>query len=640
MDSTQSFELPAKFNPTRVAIMKTRISHVLSGCFSVGVLAVALQAGKPPQGGGANPSAAAAQPTTINLSPTGANLLQLGIQVNGPASYPFVFTADPPLTNGLEISAMGEIKGTLTKTDDQATTITVKDSAGKTVASYPVILHAGTAPVIMLGASANPAPTPAPDQPAKTPIVANSIYAGGDTVSGSIQLPTAAKGGTQATCPSTTGTVVTLMRGTEVPVVALTDDNCSFSYQFNTSFKAGDSLVASTGSSNSPATFTVKSQVPPNIFGEELRAIVGYQQAGSSSSSFTQNWFTDFYISRPITLTSERVLDGIDSNGKKIYHVTDNHLRWWGNVRVASFPQDGNQTVAATATGLPAQVGALKLNQLAQGAEFLSGLEWVFYRTPDLRGFSENTLQRFSFGIIAGFGATGFFTSPSNNVQVYQVPAANSPQLPAFQQAYGNVTTPYVAFIQPDTQRFPKEYLAGLRLTTRYLDPSGMPLTTAPAMLAISLGQNQIITADRWTGIVGRFEAFYPLPFANRGPGKVGAFSSLYLFGTAQMRLGGHYKPTPSLVLGPAPTMSPPINAFDSDVTLVTTPNARDEYRIGFGVDLVSLISQLTGGSAKNATGNAAPSKAGNTAPAPAPTPPTTPQPPPPAPNADQPPAN
>jgi hypothetical protein len=653
MNSTQSFDFQAKFNPTRVAIMKTGISHVLSGCFSVGLLAVALQAGRPPQGGETKPAAAAPatpatktqpaaapQPTIINLSPTGANLLQLGVQIKGPASYPFVFAADPALTNGLQISAMGEISGTLTKTDDQATTITVKDSAGKTLASYPVILHAGTAPIIMLGASANPSPnpTPPPDQPAKTPIVANSVYAGGDTVSGSIQVPTASKGATQATCTSTTGTVVTLKRGADDPVVALTDDNCSFSYQFNTPFKAGDSLVASTGSGATPATFTVKSQVPPNIFGEELRAIIGYQQAGSSSSSFTQNWFTDFYISRPVTLSFERVQDGMDSNGKKIYHVTDNHLRWWGNVRIASFPQDGNQTVAATATGLPAQVGALKLNQLAQGAEFLSGLEWVFHRTPTVRGFSENSLQRFSFGVIAAFGATGFFTSPSNNVQVYQVPGASSPQLPAFQQAYGNVTTPYVAFIQPDTQRFPKEYLTGLRLTTRYIDPSGMPLTTAPAMLAISLGQNQIITADRWTGVVGRFEAFYPLPFANRGPGKVGAFSSLYLFGTAQMRLGGHYKPTPSLVLGPAPTMTPPINAFDSDVTLVTTPNARDEYRIGFGVDLVGLISQLTGGSAKNATGNAAPSKAGNTAAAP--TPQATPQPQTPAPNADQPPAN
>src|ERR1700722_1128923 len=121
MDSTHPLELPAKFNPTWIAIMKMRMSHVLLGYFFVGALAVALQAGRPPQGGDTKPSAtapqaapaapagkqaataeaapapkppAAPQPTTINLSPTGANLLQLGIQVNGPASYPFVFTAD------------------------------------------------------------------------------------------------------------------------------------------------------------------------------------------------------------------------------------------------------------------------------------------------------------------------------------------------------------------------------------------------------------------------------------------------------------------------------------------------------------------------------------------------------------------
>jgi hypothetical protein len=39
----------------------------------------------------------------------------------------------------------------------------------------------------------------------------------------------------------------------------------------------------------------------------------------------------------------------------------------------------------------------------------------------------------------------------------------------------------------------------------------------------------------------------------------------------------------------------------DASVTLIQMPNTRDEYRIGAGVDLVGLLSSLTGGGAKNA---------------------------------------
>jgi hypothetical protein len=627
--------------------MKTRISRVLQGSFLIGVLAAALQAGQAPQGGEAKPAGApppaapatqqAAQPaqapanrndsaaappsTIIYLSSGGTDTMQLGIQANGAFSYPFTFTATPAFTNGVSISFAGVISGTPTKTDDQTVKIAVTDSNGKPIgAPFTVTLRIGRSPVVMLGSGSN-APAPAVNNPSTSKdqamIAANTIYTGGDTITGSVislqqnsgtqqgaaPQQGAAKTGAAGTCTAS-NSPVNLKRG-EDNVTVLTDSNCKFSYQFNTPFRLNDKIVASMDSVAGSSSLTSNSKTPPNIFGEELRAIVGYQQAGSSFSNFSQNWFVDFYISRPVIFPSEHVNIGQDEYGKKLYEVKDNHLRWWGNVRVASFPQSGNQTVAETAAGLPTEVGGLKLNQLAEGAEFLAGLEGVFYRTPPLRGFSENTLQTFNFGIVAGFGATGFFSSPSANVPVFVVPASG-PQLAAFQQAYGTVSTPYVGFIQPDSQRFQKEYLAGLRLTTRYLDPSGTPLTTAPAMLAVTLGQNQVITAGHYTGVVGRFEAFYPLPFGNRGTGVAGAFSSVYLFGTAQMRLGGKRTPTPSLVLGPAPTG---VNPYDTNVTLIPTPSGRDEYRIGFGVDLVNLISQLTGGTSKNSSGNATPAK-------------------------------
>jgi hypothetical protein len=68
-------------------------------------------------------------------------------------------------------------------------------------------------------------------------------------------------------------------------------------------------------------------------------------------------------------------------------------------------------------------------------------LEVPLFQSFPFRGDSENTRQVFSLGLIAGFAATGFFSSPSNGVQVFAV--------------------------SPDAERFPKQYLAGLRLTTK-----------------------------------------------------------------------------------------------------------------------------------------------------------------------------
>lgn len=131
----------------------------------------------------------------------------------------------------------------------------------------------------------------------------------------------------------------------------------------------------------------------------------------------------------------------------------DPRWRWWGNVRVASYPQAGNQALADLATGLATQLGSVKFNQLAQGAEFLTGLECDFLSSRAFRGFGENTRQRFHLGFIAAFGATGFFDAPSKNVQVFQVPSSGSPQLAVFNQTFPGVTTANVGFLSPDIER-------------------------------------------------------------------------------------------------------------------------------------------------------------------------------------------
>lgn len=556
-------------------------------------------------------SLASSSSVAIDLLQNSDNALQLGLVVSGEFSYPFTFTANPGLSNGITLSPGGLISGKPSAGTDQKTMVTVTDSTGKMIATYELDIHFVAAISVALSAPAKPAPDPANADTKTMTILLNSSYVGGDTITGSVLKSSVGASNTpdpQNPAPDPSGTDPTASQNSQksnttsvgapnVPVLikrgnrtfaSTTDASGNFGYQFSDALEAEDFITVSAPGATS-AQAQVPIQTPHDLEGEDLRAIVGYQQAGASSSDFQQNWFTDFFISRPL--------------------FSGGTFRWWGNVRVASFPQAGNQSVAELASGLAAQVGALKLNQLAQGAEFLTGAEYQIWEGSAMRGLSENTLQRFSLGFIAAFGETGFFSSPSGDVPVFQVPSSSSPQWGAFQQAYGAITTPYIGFINPDSPRFAKEYLAGLRLTTRYIDPTGLPLATAPAMLGVTVGQNQVISGGKLQGVVGRIEAFYPLPFGNRGHGVAGAFSSIYLFGSAQMRFGGA-KTLPALALAPAPSG---VLASDPDVTLAVSPSVRDTYRLGFGVDLVSLISQLTGGSAKSATTGATSPKTSST---------------------------
>jgi hypothetical protein len=603
--------------------------------------------------------------TIVNLVSNAGNAVQLGIEVNGVFSYPFTFTADPSPTNGISLSPSGLITGTPAPGADQTITITVLDDAGKTIAQYPVVFHVGAATVVRLGTASGGSPaTKTKRMPPPEGIAVNPLFVSGDTISGSLfsstnsSRPAKQESGSGTPSHSSSGlsdssssdgqavstanlsssadpsdstassgntdslaknAIVLVRRNDEQEQTVTTDAKGAFSYQFNTPIQSSDKITVLTGAGDHVIETPVAVLNPPPQFkGEDMRAVVGYQQTGASSSPFTQDWFLDFYINRPLKFCKQRKLGQKTPAGtqSQAEHATESaydcslapdfdlgapRWRWWGNVRVASYPQPGNQSVADLATGFATQLGSVKLNQLAQGAEFLTGIEYDFLKSIAFRGFSENTRQRFYLGFIAGVGATGFFDAPSKNVQVFQVPAVGSPQSTAFMKAYPGIASANVGFISPDVERFPKQYLAGLRLTTRYVSPSGMPLTSAPAMLALTVGQNQVITGNQLRGVVGRIEAFYPLPFGNRSESTLaGAFSSLYLFGNTEMKLGSS-KSLPNLVLQPVTTA-----AFDSSVTLVSAPNTRDLYRIGFGVDLVSFLAHLTGGSAGKSTTAAA----------------------------------
>jgi hypothetical protein len=313
--------------------------------------------------------------------------------------------------------------------------------------------------------------------------------------------------------------------------------------------------------------------------GEIAEAIAGFQQAGAASAASTQNFFFDFYISRPLPLPGNVDYPCLkDDDNSRFGPAT----RWWGNVRVASYPQQINTPAAQFVTDFGKQIGNVPVNKLAQSAEFVVGIERRM--TSFKLGLAGNDAlgrQRFVLGWFAGGGATGPL-EPLQTLQVFATPSPASPQYPRFIATYpAAANSQYVGFISPDRDRFYRQFSGGVRLTTFYEDVLGHPYLAAPAIVSISFGQNEQITGGRMEGVVGRFEAFYPLVLWGDRSSRAGI---VYLFGSALLRIGSSNTSDP-FVLQPSD-----VPGYDPRVAIVTSPTNRDMYLIGAGIDIGQLI--------------------------------------------------
>ena len=303
--------------------------------------------------------------------------------------------------------------------------------------------------------------------------------------------------------------------------------------------------------------------------GEQTRIVLGFQQAGASGADSDQKFFLDFYISRPVPLSKWQ---------------EDPRLRWWGNVRVSSVPRQISSPVSASA--LATSFKSLKVNELAQAAEFLTGLDYQIAQFDNpLWGQSSNSRQRFALSIIAGGGATGPLKPSSAATVAYKVDPA-SPDYQRLVQAYPQVKgLAYISFVPPSRNQYFAEYFGGLRLVTRYADIHGTPTTGPPAMISFTVGQNELVTGGKLWGTVGRVEAFYPLSTTQQNP-----LSSIYLFGMAQLRLRSPQNVQP-FNLEDASTATPAPGP--SNTLFVVTPSNRDVYSIGLGLDLIKIVNSL-----------------------------------------------
>jgi hypothetical protein len=504
--------------------------------------------------------------------------LQIGLRLSGVFPFQFVLSKGS-LPDGLSLSPTGLIRGTPKRALDAPSVfqVTVKDATGESLTTVMFSLAIGSTPPVLIVGEPRAAATAPP-----APLLA-SPYQGDDKIRGT----------------ASPGAEVEVQRGSErLPGTASQDG--AFSISTDQHLRVGESLTA-TQKVNGAASRASTSGLVRALFrnGEEARAILGYQQSGASAAASTQNFFFDFYISRPLNLWN---------NGQDDDH--DGRLRWWGDVRVASYPQQGDIPVSTFVSTFVQQFGQLKVNQLAQAAEFTGGLEYrISPSNLAFLGRSEENRQRFTLNLIAGFGATGPF-NPLGTLSIFTTPALTSPQRARFVQQFPQAaSSDFIGFISPDRDEFFRQYFAGIRLTTHYADhDTGEPLIAAPASIAVTFGQNELVTGGRFHGVVGRVEAFYPLPFGSR-TGKTGAWSGIYLFGMAQLKLT-HADNIEPFVLNPAPGIA----GSDPRVAIVTSPSTRDLYRIGVGVDFVHVLTSLIhpNNPAGQGGGSASPQNAGD----------------------------
>jgi hypothetical protein len=290
----------------------------------------------------------------------------------------------------------------------------------------------------------------------------------------------------------------------------------------------------------------------------EARAVIGFQQAGASAAKAEQNFFFDFFIDR---------------------RLPRNWMSLWGDVRVASYPQQINTPVAQF--DVVTQVGQLKVNELAETAEFSSGLDIHPWPSWDVG----NAMRR--FGIIFSVGASGPF-NPQSRLNIFQVPATASPQYNGFVAAYPQAKgSTYVGFIPPDRTQFYRAWGVGFRLTTTYREHQGSH--PPPATYTVTFGQDEAVTGGQFKSAVGKVDVFYPLPIGLQG------YRFIYLFGNASLQLKKANNYTP-FVLSAAPAN---ITGSEPSVAIIPVASNRDVYRIGVGVDAIALVCAIAANAQK-----------------------------------------
>jgi putative Ig domain-containing protein len=310
-----------------------------------------------------------------------------------------------------------------------------------------------------------------------------------------------------------------------------------------------------------------------------VRSVVGGQQSAATASQPERNVFFDFFFRKSFPMR------------QRIDPDFGERAQLWSAVRVSSVPQPSNVSIKDSAVNFKANVGALKLDEVAQVFDYIGGVEvrlpWLT-NSSLLPSFARDTKQKFSLSFIASYG---FVTAPelSQTAKVYALSPdfIKRSRLPA-ERFEGKE---FVAFVEEDRDRFFRQYYVGLRAQTFFFNRHNVPIQRFPAQFDIQWGQNEYVTGGRLHGSVLRFDGYFPLPYEKA--------RFINLFGTAFMRPVRVKTDIEPLALRPVFTAE---NNGVFDTGKVFDPKTlvlgvqhfnRDYYKVGVGVDLIPFFQSL-----------------------------------------------
>jgi hypothetical protein len=361
------------------------------------------------------------------------------------------------------------------------------------------------------------------------------------------------------------------------------------------------------------------------------RAVVGLDMSAPTSRTVKQAYFVDFDLLAPLR----------SPFFKKNEDPLENRFWTWLNPRITSLPQATNFSAVSTIdeTGSFFQsVSGSTLNKIANGLDVNGGLEIALVKPRDgipWWGEFVNAQSRLSVSWILGGGVSTPFSTDSTEVQSAVTQAiCDAFKAPASQQ-YSNAnglvctysgtnTAPsivegpssdpgsglrsFIDFYTPDRSRFFRRYYTGVRLKTYYFSRDvhsfckpfesragdegncNSPYDIFPAIIDLTVGQDEAVTAGRFTGVLFRTEAVYPLPW----------YQGIHIFGSIYTKIQREH--APGQPFGPYTIQAPPsggatdLNTFRFPLP----PLDRDYFRVGVGVDLIQVFKK-TGQPNKNA---------------------------------------
>jgi hypothetical protein len=212
-----------------------------------------------------------------------------------------------------------------------------------------------------------------------------------------------------------------------------------------------------------------------------------------------------------------------------------------------------------------------------------------FFDTAGTKPDDPKTIWTFSTLVKAG-AITPLSPSQANppvyfatqQIQTTQLPPFNYPWDPSCAVAQGKTPSCYVAFIPKDRSHFYRNYEAGFRIKF-YGEDLGHNQLRYPGIFDITVGQDEYVTGGGLNGVVLHIGSTIPIP----------VFDGFYAFGSMDLALNGGGGGVPPLLLTPSPANLNLTYTSPSVYTIATQQPNRDRYSLGFGIDLVHLISSM-----------------------------------------------